>query len=377
MEISIAAFVLSFILAYANGANDVSKSVATLVGSGVTNYRKALIWGTLWTVAGSFLASIFALKLVHTFTNGWIVDSVKIAPAFPIAVLLGSMAWVLLASKIGVPVSTTHAITGALCTTGIFTYGIDKILWTSLGDRIFLPLAFSPVLASVLIFIFFPLLKFCFARWGGACLCFDVKQVLPVRILNTGLAYSSQEKVGVVDAVVGSANQCGQNYAYSIRLNVNTLHWLSSGAASFARGLNDAPKIVALGISLMIANGNSIENFNLYDFFFVSVGMGLGSYLAGLKVTEVLAEKVTQMNHLEGFSANFMTAILVTIAARLGLPVSTTHVSSGAIIGVGLRKGVKGVYWKTVKEMIFAWIITLPVAGIFAIIAYSILQFYL
>ncbi|MFQ5823546.1 MAG: anion permease [bacterium] len=376
MDLLIPAFIFSFILAYANSANDVSKSVATLVGSGVTDYRKALLWGTIWTVAGSFMASIFALKLVLTFTNGWIANSVEITTDFPIAVLLGSMAWVLLASKFGAPVSTTHAITGALCSTGIFVYGVDKILWTSLGEKIFLPLALSPVLASALVFLFIPLCKLGFAKWGGACLCIDIKQVVPVKILNNGFVLESQEGVEVVNAVVSSDRQCNEESTYAFRLNVDTLHWLSSGAASIARGLNDAPKIVALGISLMIASGNSMENFNFLNFIFVSVGMGLGSYLSGLKVTEVLAERVTKMNHLEGFSANFITALLVTIAARLGLPVSTTHVSSGAIIGIGFRKGVKGVYWKTVREMVLAWIVTLPAAGILAVTAFNVLKFF-
>lgn len=376
MDVIILACVLSFILAYANGANDVSKSVATLVGSGVTDYRRALIWGTIWTVAGSLLASIFALKLVHTFTSGWVVSSIEISPEFPIAVLLGAMAWVLLSSKIGVPVSTTHAITGALCATGVFAYGMDKILWTSLGDKIFLPLALSPVLASALVFLFFPLCQLSFAKWRGACLCIDAKQAVPVKILNTGAAFGSEEKLEVVNAVVASDSQCGEEHPYAFRLNVDTLHWLSSGAASFARGLNDAPKVVALGISLMIATGNSVGNFNPLNFFFVSLGMGLGSYLAGLRVTELLAERVTHMNHSEGFSANLMTAVLVTIAARLGLPVSTTHVSSGAIIGIGLRKGTKGVYWKTVRDMVLAWIVTLPAAGFFAVTAYYILRFF-
>ncbi|MFQ6114867.1 MAG: inorganic phosphate transporter, partial [bacterium] len=197
-----------------------------------------------------------------------------------------------------------------------------------------------------------------------------------VKILNTGAAFGSEEKLEVVNAVVASDSQCGEEHPYAFRLNVDTLHWLSSGAASFARGLNDAPKVVALGISLMIATGNSVGNFNPLNFFFVSLGMGLGSYLAGLRVTELLAERVTHMNHSEGFSANLMTAVLVTIAARLGLPVSTTHVSSGAIIGIGLRKGTKGVYWKTVRDMVLAWIVTLPAAGFFAVTAYYILRFF-
>ncbi len=98
----------------------------------------------------------------------------------------------------------------------------------------------------------------------------------------------------------------------------------------------------------------------------VALGMGLGSWLAGSKVTQVLAERVTRMDHLEDFSANLTTAILVTIAARFGLPVSTTHVSSCAIMGVGLRQGSDRINWKVVGEILLVWIVTLPVSGLLA-----------
>lgn len=90
--------------------------------------------------------------------------------------------------------------------------------------------------------------------------------------------------------------------------------------------------------------------------------MGLGSYFAGRKVTEMLAEKVTRMDHIEGFSANLVTSLLVGTSANLGLPVSTTHVATGAIIGMGLRNE-KGIRWITVIGMALAWILTLPVSG--------------
>jgi inorganic phosphate transporter, PiT family len=90
-------------------------------------------------------------------------------------------------------------------------------------------------------------------------------------------------------------------------------------------------------------------------------------------VTEVLAEKVTTMDHAEGLSANLTTSSLVLVSATMGLPVSTTHVSSSAIIGIGLLKGVTAVRWTTVRDMILAWIVTLPAAGMFAYLAYVIL----
>jgi PiT family inorganic phosphate transporter len=108
-------------------------------------------------------------------------------------------------------------------------------------------------------------------------------------------------------------------------------------------------------------------------FIVVALGMGLGSWLAGRQVTEVLAERVTRMDHLQGFSANLTTAILVTAAAKFGLPVSTTHVSSCAIMGVGLRQAKYRLNWKVVGEILLAWIVTLPISGLLAACMYLLL----
>jgi PiT family inorganic phosphate transporter len=101
--------------------------------------------------------------------------------------------------------------------------------------------------------------------------------------------------------------------------------------------------------------------------------MGLGSYFGGLRVTEVLAEKVTRMNHAEGLTANLTTSSLVLVSGSLGLPVSTTHVSSSAIIGIGLLKGVDAIRWTTVRDMVLAWVVTLPASALLACLAYLIL----
>jgi inorganic phosphate transporter, PiT family len=104
-----------------------------------------------------------------------------------------------------------------------------------------------------------------------------------------------------------------------------------------------------------------------------AVAMGLGSYFGGLRVTKVLAENVTKMNHAEGLSANLATSSLVFVTGFLGLPVSTTHLSSSAIIGIGLLKGRNNVRWTTVRDMVMAWVVTLPVSALLAGVAYLIL----
>jgi len=139
----------------------------------------------------------------------------------------------------------------------------------------------------------------------------------------------------------------------------------------FARGLNDAPKIAALTLGMYYITSEIYINTT---FLIIAIAMGIGSYVWGFRVTETLSEKVTQMDHHEGFAANLTTSLLVGAAARFGLPVSTTQVSSGAIIGIGLKHGVKMIGWKAVSEMLLAWVITLPVSAILAYLAFYVLS---
>ena len=117
----------------------------------------------------------------------------------------------------------------------------------------------------------------------------------------------------------------------------------------------------------------SIASSQFVVFGEVAIAMGLGSYLGELRVTEVLAENVTKMNHAEGLSANLTTSSLVLVSGSLGLPVSTTHISSSAIIGIGLLQGRNNVSCTTVRDMVLAWLITLPASALLASIAYFIL----
>lgn len=317
--------ILMTTLAYANGTNDVSKAIATLVGSGVTNYRHAILWGALWTSVGSLLSAVFASALIGTFTKGFIAQHVRQTEIFALAVLLGAILWVFFATATSLPVSTTHAITGSLVTVGAVVYGVNNVQWATLLKSVALPLVASPFIALALALIVY----------------------LILRLLRLG---HGQSRI------------------------MNGLHWISSGGASLARGLNDSPKIVALGVAFfLITQHSGAFQAPFWLFALVALGIGLGSYIGGLNVTETLAEKVTKMDHTEGFAANLTTAFLVAFAANLGLPVSTTHVSSGAIIGIGLREGVRRIQWKVVRDMVLAWIVTLPIAGLFGVIVYALL----
>ena len=172
-------------------------------------------------------------------------------------------------------------------------------------------------------------------------------------------------------ALVSRAEDCEALPAVAARLQaVDALHWLSSALTSFARGVNDAPKIVALAI--VASAGPGVSGFSFYAL--VALAMGAGSLVAGWRVTETLATRVTPMSPAEGFCANVVTSLLVGLASVAALPVSTTHVSSGAIIGIGLHRGAASVGWTTVRDMLLAWLVTLPAAGIVGAGSYAILR---
>ncbi len=336
---------LTLFLAFANGANDVSKGIATLFGSSVTNYRRSVAWGTIWTVAGAMTAAVATQALVATFSGKGLLAKPASEPAFLLAVAFGAIAWLIIATRTGLPVSTTHALTGALCGVGIAAQGINGVLWTAVALKTAIPLALSPLMALLIVLMISPLIRMAFARPDSLCVCVEeaaaagTNSVLPELVV---------------------ARECGEAAA-GVRIKpLEATHWLSSGATSFFRGMNDTPKIVALGVAAAATVGMS--SVPLYGA--VAMAMGAGSLLWGFRVTRTLAERVTPISASEGLTANMVAAVLVASASFVALPVSTTHVSSGAILGAGVARGGGDVRWKTVGEMLLAWLVTLPLAAL-------------
>jgi inorganic phosphate transporter, PiT family len=370
MDFPFVLFLLVLALAFANGTNDVSKAIATLVGSGITNYQTAIVWGTVWTVFGACVSVIVASAMVKTFSSGLIAPGTATPPTLALAVLTGAMIWVLIASRTSLPVSTTHALMGAIAGAGLAAFSGDELIWSAIAKKIALPLLLSPPLALTMSVLLHPVLRRAAARWEGSCLCLLPASRAFVAIDVKGMTRTLFQTGRTVVAI---PSQCDRAGLQGITIGLDSIHWISSGLASFARGVNDAPKIAAIFLlGSALASWPSAQ-FQISTFVGVALAMGLGSYLGGLRVTKVLAEKVTTMDHTEGLSANLTTSSLVLVSATMGLPVSTTHVSSSAIIGIGVLKGVKAVRWSTVRDMVLAWIVTLPAAGILAGLAYFLL----
>jgi len=364
MNALVAVFILTGILAAANGANDVSKGVATLAGAGVVRYRAAIAWGIAATLVGSLLSLAIASRMSVLFTKG--IVTVPPSATFALAVLCGSIAWVSFATIRRLPVSTTHALVGSMIGAGLLA---GKVLWSSIWVQVALPL-FASIAVSYLLSAFLNRVT----RGWPQCVCVDVERAhARLSALSTGGAFSrvsALEFPAQAIAISTSANaECtihprGRRYSL-----MDIAHWITSGLASFARGLNDTPKLWAIGAFALTSNG--LRGWQLL--LIVAFSMAVGGGVAGIRVARSLAQDVVKMNHREGFMANLVTAVLVGEGAHLGLPMSTTHVSAGAIAGIP-GEHVGRLNKRKLETFLIAWAVTPVVAGMIAMGAFVLLR---
>jgi PiT family inorganic phosphate transporter len=352
------------VLAFANGANDVSKGVATLAGTGRTSYGRAIAWGTLWTFAGGLASLVISVGLVKAFTSAIVGPDVLSLPVFPLAVAAGAAAWVIFASSTGLPVSTTHALTGAIVGVALMAGGVGSVSWWVLLAAIAAPLALSPLISAAVGYGTYAVA----ARVSPVCVCIredTFPNALGADGTSTG-AFATRMVVSTCTCAAGGGSLSGRSLSDGIGLApASMLHWGAAAALSFARGVNDNAKIAAIG-----ALGLTAVHADLWIAFVgAAVAMAIGSYAAGLRVTRTLGEQVVRMDHDTGLAASLVSAALVLAASFYALPVSTTHVATGAIVGAGLRQDPAAVRWREVGGLMTAWIVTLPIAGALAALA--------
>lgn len=355
-------------LAWSNGANDNFKGVASLFGSGTCSYQTALHWGTAMTLAGSVTATFVASALLKRFSGkGLVPEALTASPHFLLAVALGAGLTVLLATRFGFPISTTHGLTGALAGAGTAAVG-GKVNLALLGKAFLLPLVLSPLLAIVAGGTIYILFRFARLRFGvrkELCVCLGSEPEM-VPLPQPSGVFAAQAMPALTIAVA-DLTTCRQRYAghffgISAEQLVKLGHFLSAGAVSFARGLNDTPKIAGL---LLVAALFDIR----WGMLAVAGAMSLGGLLNARRVAETMAHKITGMNEGQGFAANLATALLVTTASVHGLPVSTTHVSVGALLGIGIT--TRQAHWGSIGTILLSWAVTLPCAALLAATVYA------
>ena len=360
----IALVILVALLAFANGANDNGKGVATLVGYGAARPIQALIFATPATAAGGAVSFFFADGMLKGFSGSWLFEhGVTLDRSFYLAVLIGACGWMLIANKTGMPVSTTHAIIGALCGAGVVAFGKSSLTWSMLWQKFAVPLAISPVLSLGITYaIAWP------ALWivgivAGRCVCVVQERFATV---SAGTAANAMANVNQVSVIAATEAACSDEQPIAVArasAATNGIHWLTCGMISFARGRNDTPKMAALVLLAFagVAHGAAI------GVGIVTLAMAAGGLLMGRRVLETLSRKLTPLPLAESLTASFVTATLVGLASWMALPVSTTHVATGSIVGAGLKNDPKAIKWEKLGEIVFSWTITLPVAALIAV----------
>ncbi len=312
-----------FLLAFASGANDVGKSMATIVETdGGRNLRRTLVFGGLFSALGSVTAVLIATQLLSTFNSTLLTPTP--ADPFILAALLGTLIWILGATLLRLPVSLTHAIVGSILFLAVYLFGLHSLAWTSIIIRVVLPLAGGPFAAFLL-----------------GYLVHKLKHEQATPSPDTG------KKPGLL---------------------LSLAHWSSAAATAFARGINDAPKMIALGIIILPA---TLKTSSWEPYALVGTAVFLGSIIWGHWVTQTLVGKFIPLSHDRRVTAGVATAALVSFGALLGAPLSTTHMSAGAHAGIG---GAKREHLQsTLVSFLIAWLVTLPLAGLLSIGAFLLL----
>lgn len=347
-------------LGWSNGANDNFKGVATLYGSRTSSYRAALTWATLATVAGSLVSVLLAHGLIKAFSGEGVIASGLVTDSSLAAVGLASAATILLATLLGMPTSTTHALVGALVGAALVAdpAGIGTgVLMTKFAQ----PLLLSPLLAMGLTAGVYFVLHRLRVRTGitsQSCVCVGDAGRVPVPA--GALGHADMAMSGPLEVSAGTREACIERYQGHVvgvqaQTVVDGMHYLSAGAVCFARAVNDTPKIAALLLSASVVGAGIGQTWVLG---LLTVAVALGGIVQSRRVAETMSRRITDLNTGQGLTANLMTAALVLGASRLGVPVSTTHVSCGAIFGISAVNGKRD--WRTIGQILAAWVFTLP-----------------
>jgi PiT family inorganic phosphate transporter len=344
--------IAALFLAFGNGANDNFKGFATVWGSGTLGYRQALTLAAVATACGCLASVVLAQGLLEQFSGkGLVAGAAVSSPPFLGGVAAGASATVLLATRFGVPVSTTHALVGGLM--GAAVAQVEVVNIRSLGSAFFFPLLAAPLIAAGLGMLAHRLL----ARWPAARDCACVVECAGEVVAADGVLARRAVASGILVASARDCDQVDAAVRVSIPRSLDRLHVLSAMAICFARSVNDTPKLAAL---LLAAHSLDVS----LSIAAIAIVMVAGGLAFARRVARTMSQRITRMDHAQGLAANLITAGLVLFASKLGLPVSTTHVSVGSIAGVGASAEVLN--WRVLSGILLAWTVTLPLSAAIA-----------
>jgi len=329
VEFAIIIILLALLFDFYNGMNDAANSIATVVSTGVLTPSHAVMWAAFFNFAAAF---VFGTSVAKTIGSG-LVDAAIIDYLVIFSSLIGAIIVTATCTHFGLPISVSHAIIGGLGGSVLVKVGFGGIIFSGF--------------TKVLIFIFLaPIMGFVIAYFFSIATLWLVKDKPP----------------RVVD-----------KYFRKLQL-------ISAALYSLSHGSNDAQKtmgIITMVLALLAVNGNSTfvgKSFHV-PFWVVITShsvIALGTLVGGWKVIKTLGMRMTKLNPFGGFSAETSAGITIIIATILGIPVSTTHTITGSITGVGSLRGFSAVRWGVARNILWAWVLTIPLSGIISALIYWI-----
>ena len=395
-------------MAWGIGANDVANAMATSVGSKALTIKQAILVAAIFEFAGAFLAGG---QVTSTIRKGIIdASAVENNPELLIfgmlAALLAAAVWLLIASRKGWPVSTTHSIIGAIVGFAVVGIGVDSVHWAEVG-KIAVSWVVSPMLSGVLAFVIFmsvqklilstddPLKN---ARKYVPFYIFAVGFILALVTLlkglkHVGLDLNTGESVMVALASGLVAMGIGILAIKRIKIipdedvdfrftNVEKIFGIlmifTACGMAFAHGSNDVANAVGpvAAIVSIVKTGAVAQQSELSTWILLlgAVGIVLGLATYGWRVIRTVGKNITELTPSRGFAAELAAASTVVIASATGIPISTTHTLVGAVLGVGIARGIGALNLRVVRNIMLSWIVTLPAGAILAIVFFFLLK---
>jgi PiT family inorganic phosphate transporter len=309
---------------FLNGLHDAANSIATVVSTRVLTPQIAVVWAAFF----NFIAFMFfGLHVAETIGRG-IVDPLVIDPAVIFGALMGAIAWNVITWLLGIPSSSSHALIGGLLGAGIAKGGL-AVVESSGVIKTAVAIFLSPMLGMVVALLLVVLTSWLFKP---------------------------------------------ANASFSDRI-FRRLQLLSAAAYSLGHGANDAQKTMGI-IAVLLFSQGMLEGDEFYVPFWVvlsaQAAMGLGTLMGGWRIVHTMGSRITRLSPHQGFCAETGGAIMLFSATSLGVPVSTTHTITGAIMGVGAARRVSAVRWGVASNIVVAWIITMPAAGAISALFYAL-----
>ncbi|MCK5259015.1 MAG: inorganic phosphate transporter [Thermoplasmatales archaeon] len=383
---------IGFYMAWSIGANDVANSMATAVGSKAITFRQAVLIAGILNFAGAVLLGPHVAGTI----KGGIVKASMISDSHTmllgfIASLIAAAIWVTLSTWKELPISTTHSVIGALIGFGIIAGGVSSIDWTVMG-KVASSWILSPLFGCIIAFIVFKIIvKTIFAKdepvkaskiVGPIAIGITAFLIVSSLFLKTKLSemsgVSDLPQVLLISTVI-SAIACiiatvllrnveaksVEDYA-TVEGIFRKLQIVTSCYVAFSHGANDVANAIApVAAIIPLASGEMSLTAEIPTELLALGGIGIafGCITWGRRVMITVGEKITSLTNTRGFSVEFAAATTVLVSSKLGLPVSTSHTVVGAVIGVGLARGLEAVDLSVIKKIVVSWLLTVPIAA--------------